>query len=73
MTPTERNACYNARRIIRAKNPAAFARKLRLDQDAFTMRLVETLPALLKTECIAAAEAKAVEQCGGSKDHIHFD
>lgn len=57
----ERSACYNARRVIRAKDPAKFARQKGFDQDALTMRLVALLPPLLAVECIAAAEAKALE------------
>jgi|GEM_PF-6000942 len=62
MTPNERSACYNARRIIRAQDPVKFAKKHRFDQDDLTMRLVSVLPALLAAECVAKAEELAVKQ-----------
>lgn len=62
MTPIERNACYNARRVIRASDPVKFAKKHGFDRDLLIMKLVDVLPELLKTECIATAEKKAIER-----------
>lgn len=61
MSIEERSACYNARRVIRAKDPVKFARRHGFDKDALTMQLVALLPPLLAVECIAEADAQAVK------------
>lgn len=60
-TPAERQACYNARRVLRASDPVKFARKHGFDRDPLVIRVVEVLPPLLDVECIAVAENKALE------------
>lgn len=60
-----REAAYAARRILRANCPKTTRRKIARHASADYMaavdKLCDILPPLLATECVAAAEAKAIE------------
>lgn len=66
----ERNSVYLARRIVRADKSGKTYKKLIKSASAFELKLVEALPELLDNNCIAVAEAIAVEMCGGSKNRF---
>ena len=62
LTLQERDEAYHARRILRAQPGGATHRRLIKTATPRVMRLVELLPPLLATECIAEAERKAIMQ-----------
>jgi len=61
MTPLERQACINARKALRAKDPTDFAKTHGFDKDKLVLRLIEILPYLTTSAGIADAEKKAID------------
>jgi len=61
MTLEERNDAYTARRILRAKPGGRTHRKLLAGASYRVLRMVDIMPPLLASECIAAAEEKAAK------------
>lgn len=60
-TLDERNQAYLARRIVRAVPNGATHRKLMKMATPRVLAMIEILPALLTGNCVAQAEALAIE------------